>query len=246
MISGAMEYALTSGLFAFGVAWTTAGNAAIINAAEPVLIALLAVILLREPFSTHLLLVLGCVTVGLLLVMSQDLRATGSPGAGDLIVLASALSGACYAIISARLVSQIDPLPLAAAQQAYGLAALLVLAAIAIGLDQRFALFALGDVGWRALSLAVFSGLFANAAAVWLHLHALRRMPASSFAIFLGMVPVFTLAGAYLLLNETISVAQLTGGALIVAGAIGASGKRKSQTSWVIKVAGVVKREPRC
>lgn len=226
MISGAMEYALTAGLFAFGVAWTTAGNAALINAAEPVFIAVMAVMFLREPLSGRLLIVLACVTAGLLLVMSQDLSATGIPGIGDIIVLASALSGASYAVMSRRLVSHIDPLPLAWAQQAWGLATLLVLAAIAKWFHSGLVSFVLTDIDWRSLSLAVASGLLANAAAVWLHLHALRRMPASSFAVFLGTIPVFTLIGASILLNEPISLPQLIGGGLIIAAAIGASRRR--------------------
>jgi drug/metabolite transporter (DMT)-like permease len=224
MISGAIEYALTAGLFAYGVAWTTAGNAALINATEPVIIALLAVVFLREPLSARLIGVIACVTAGLLLVMSNELRTTGSLRAGDLMVLAAALSGATYAILSRQLVSSIDPLPLAWAQQLWGLAALLLLAAIASAFDiELFSVTHASDRS-RAIASALGSGILGHAAAVWLHLHALRRMPASAFAVFLGMVPVFTFAGAYVLLDEVVSMTQFIGGALVITAALGAAG----------------------
>ncbi len=63
--------------------------------------------------------------------------------------------------------------------------------------------------------------------AVWLHLHALKRMPAGAFSLFLALVPVFALTAAHLALGEAITPPPLAGGALILAAAI-AAGRRAS------------------
>lgn len=223
--SGVLEYAASYGLFAAGMALTTAGNAAVINAAEPVMIAALAALLLGERAGPRLLLLLGLVTAGLVFVVWPDLRALGAPHAGDLLVLASMATGALYAVLCRDLVAAIAPLPLALAQQFAGLAALAcaLLAGLALGLAEP----GLGTPA--ALGLAALSGLLQHTAAVWLHLHALRRMPAGAFAVFLALVPVIALAAAHALLGEAVTAPQLAGGALIAAAAL-AAGRGAART----------------
>lgn len=227
-LSGVLEYSVTGSLFAVGVALTTAGNAALIGAAEPVMIALTAAFLLRERVGRRLLWLLAVVTAGLVLVVGPDLVSTGVPQPGDFFVLASTGTGALYAVLSRRLVADVAPLPLAIAQQAGGF---LVLASV---------LFAGVALGWidlqvgamiaapTALLLAVGSGLLQNAGAVWLHLHALRRMTAGAFALFFALIPIVALAGARVFLGESVTVAQLAGGALVITAALLAARRPKS------------------
>jgi drug/metabolite transporter (DMT)-like permease len=221
-LSGVLEYSVTYALAALGLALTTAGNAAIIGAAEPALIVLAAALILGEHAGRKLLMLLALVTAGLLLVVLPDLASTGAPGLGDLLIFSQAVTGAIYAVFSRRLVATIAPVPLSLIQQSTGLAALLVV----IGL--------VAWTGWIApeweglggfpatLGLAVLSGLLQHVVAVWLHLHALKRMPAGTFALSLAMVPVFALAAAYAVLGEDVMLAQLLGGALILSAAISA------------------------
>jgi drug/metabolite transporter (DMT)-like permease len=214
MPSGAIEYAFSYTVFAFGMARTTAGNASIIASAEPVLITLLAALMLRERIKRRFVVVLTVIVAGLLLVTGPDLASAGRPRDGDLLVLASAATGALYAVLNRRLVADADPLPLALAQQTVGLVvlggavALLVAAGVA-------SLPSLAVVPREALWLAILSGLLQHSAAVWLHLHALRGMTAGRFGVVLSLVPVFALGGAYVVLSEAITLMQLAGAALI-------------------------------
>ncbi|WP_117194459.1 DMT family transporter [Rhizobium terrae] len=214
MPSGTIEYAFTYTVFALGVARTTAGNAAIIAAAEPVLIALLAALLLRERIGRRFLVALAVIVASLLLVTGPDLTSVGRPRDGDLLVLASTAAGAFYAVLNRRLVADADPLPLALAQQAVGLVvlggAVAVLVAAGVAPPPRVVV-----APREALWLAILSGLLQHSAAVWLHLHALRGMTAGRFGIVLSLVPVFALIGAYAMLGESITVIQLAGAALI-------------------------------
>ncbi len=227
-LSGVLEYGATYALAALGLALTTAGNAAIIGAAEPALIVVAAALILGERAGGRLLALLALVTAGLVLVVLPDLAGAGAPGGGDLLVLASAATGAVYAVLSRRLVASIEPLPLSLVQQAAGLAAVLT----ALGLAALAGWAPLGSAALvatpTAVALAVLSGLLQHGAAVWLHLHALKRMPAGAFALFLALVPVFALAAAHVALGEAVTPVQLAGGALILAAAI-AAGRSRSR-----------------
>jgi drug/metabolite transporter (DMT)-like permease len=211
--SGAIEYAFTYTVFAFGVARTTAGNASIIASAEPVLIALLAALLLRERIDGRFLIALAVIVAGLLLVTGPDLASAGRPRDGDLLVLASAATGALYAVLNRRLVAGADPLPLALAQQAVGL--MVLGGAVALLVTAGVASLPSTPPPQEALWLAILSGLLQHSAAVWLHLHALRGMTAGRFGVVLSLVPVFALLGAYAVLSEAITLMQLAGAALI-------------------------------
>jgi drug/metabolite transporter (DMT)-like permease len=217
VFSGVLEYGATYALAAFGLALTTAGNAALIGAAEPALIVLAAALILRERAGKRLIGLLALVTLGLLLVVLPDLASAGMPRFGDLLVLGSAMTGAIYAVLSRRFVHSIAPLPLSLLQQAAGLVAVVIGVFIAVQLGwTRFETSgSVAGLGW-----AVLSGVLQHGAAVWLHLHALKGMPAGMFALFLALVPVFAVLAATLALGEQITSAQVTGGALIFAAAV--------------------------
>jgi drug/metabolite transporter (DMT)-like permease len=220
--SGILEYGATYALAAFGLALTTAGNAAIIGTAEPALVVFAAAVILGERAGRGLIVLLVLVTGGLFFVAQPDLSTAGAPGAGDLLVLASAATGAVYAALCRRLVASVAPLPLSILQQMAGLLA--VLGSVGAATLAGRAPFGLTTLSSTGLALAVLSGLLQHGAAVWLHLHALKRMPAGTFALFLALVPMFALLGANLALSEQISPAQLVGGALILAATIVAGG----------------------
>ena len=216
--SGVLEYGASGTLFAFGVARTTAGNAALIGSAEPALIVLAAVLILKEKAGRSVIASVGLATVGLVMLIGPEIARTGAPRSGDLLVLASAVTGALYAVASRRLVATMNPLRLAAWQQTAGLAALFPLAAAVLWFDGGF-----GAWSPFAVTLAVLSGLLQHTAAVWLHLHALRRMSAARFSLYLGLVPVFALGASSAVLGESITAPQLAGGGLVVAAAAFAS-----------------------
>jgi drug/metabolite transporter (DMT)-like permease len=217
VFSGVLEYGATYALAAFGLALTTAGNASLIGAAEPALIVLAAALILRERAGKRLLALLALVTVGLVLVVLPDLASAGLPRFGDLLVLGSAMTGAIYAVLSRRFVHSIAPLPLSLLQQASGLVAVVigVFVAVQFGWTSLGAAASAAGLGW-----AILSGVLQHSAAVWLHLHALKGMPAGMFALFLAMVPVFALVAATFALDEQITSAQVAGGALIFAAAV--------------------------
>ena len=63
---------------------------------------------------------------------------------------------------------------------------------------------------------AITSGVLYYAAAYWLYLGALRRVPASRAAVSFYLIPVFGVAGGLLLLGEQFEIRQWVGAAIVL------------------------------
>ena len=214
--SGILEPGLAYTFGIIGLALTTASNAALIGAAEPLLILFLAWFVLKERPDSRLLLLGAAATLGLLLVILPD--ATGLAGQGSLIgdalIFAGTLFAAFYVITTRRLVSTIEPLPLSALQQSVGL--VWTLGVLAVALLTGLATLGLEDLPRSVLFLAVASGVVQYALAFWLYLFALRSLPANLAGFYLTLIPVFGIATASIFLGEVLSGPQWIGAGLII------------------------------
>ncbi|MGP1397599.1 MAG: DMT family transporter [Inquilinaceae bacterium] len=215
-LSGLLEPGVAYTFGIVGLALTTASNAALIGAAEPLLILLLAWMLLNERIGPMMLGLAAMATLGIVLVIVPDANAFSGQGslAGDALVLAGTLFAALYVIATRRLVGKMDPLPLSALQQSVGLlwtlgvlTAALVLGISALGLD---------GVPLPVLLLAAASGVIQYALAFWLYLFALQSLPANVAGFCLTLIPVFGIAAAFAFLGEALNGPQWLGAVLII------------------------------
>lgn len=215
-LSGLLEPGVAYTFGIVGLALTTASNAALIGAAEPLLILLLAWLLLKERIGPPMLGLAALATLGIVLVIAPDAGAFSGQGslAGDALILAGTFFAALYVIATRRLVGRMDPLPLSALQQSVGLlwtlgvlAAALLLGLAALGLD---------GVPLPVLLLAAASGVIQYALAFWLYLFALQSLPANVAGFCLTLIPVFGIAAAFAFLGEALNGVQWLGAALII------------------------------
>ncbi|MFL5771210.1 MAG: DMT family transporter [Chloroflexota bacterium] len=205
-----------------GLTWISASLSVLLWALEPLLILVLAGVFLREGVASRLVALSLIAASGMVLVMFDP--AGGGQWPGIVLTLAGIGCCAAYSIIARRFVGASDSTaPVVVAQQAYALGfALIVVAAVAVlGGDVRPS--AISPVG---LASAIASGVLYYAAAYWLYLSALRRVPASLAASSFYLIPVFGVAAGALLLGERLEAVQWLG-VTIVAAAIGliASGR---------------------
>lgn len=213
-LTGVLEPGLAYGVGVPGLALTGAASAAVIGAAEPVFAALASFLLFRERTSARLAAALAAGAGGVVMVTWAGAEAGGARRlAGDLLVLAGVAFAALYVVLSARSVARAAPLPLAAAQQSVGLVVALGLlaGAFALGAERPAAL------SPALLAEAAATGVTQYALAFWLYLSALRSLPVALAAQFLTLIPVFGVAGAALLLGETVGPVQAAGAAVVVA-----------------------------
>ncbi|MFL5727116.1 MAG: DMT family transporter [Chloroflexota bacterium] len=205
-----------------GLTWISASLSVLLWALEPLLILVLAGVFLREGVASRLVALSLIAASGMVLVMFDP--AGGGQWPGIVLTLAGIGCCAAYSIIARRFVGASDSTAqVVVAQQAYALGfALIVVAAVAVlGGDVRPS--AISPVG---LASAIASGVLYYAAAYWLYLSALRRVPASLAASSFYLIPVFGVAAGALLLGERLEAVQWLG-VTIVAAAIGliASGR---------------------
>jgi probable blue pigment (indigoidine) exporter len=221
---GLLNPGLAYALSLLGLTQVSASLSVLLWAAEPVLILVLAVLLLRERPGAALV-VPSAVAVGGLGLVLYDPAASGAVP-GILLTLAGVACCAAYTVATRRWLPGADStLGVVVAQQIHALGFAVVLLAIA-GLAGAavlpVALTPAGIIGTLASGL-VYYGL-----AYWLYLTGLRGVPASTAAVSFYLIPVFGVAAAALF-GDRLSPVQWVG-ALVVAVAVGAITLRAAST----------------
>jgi len=197
--TGLLEPGMTYSIGLWGLSLTSAGNASIIGSTEPILIVLLAWLLFNKRPSRRLAAVhCDCIK------FRHGWRAQ-KPCWG---CVDCALHSVCGELCGVFLV-------LASAQQMVGLiyAALLYLSLHWAGQLER----SLNEPSLALLVCAALSGVVQYALAFWLYLIGLKTLSPGAAALWLTLIPIFGVSGAYFWLGETPTIPMLLGMALILA-----------------------------
>ncbi len=206
-------------LLYLGLRYTTAANAALLQALAPLITGLLAALLINESMSRNQ--VIGALVglLGVLVLISggsltfwQRMQST----IGDLIILVAVILWALYTVISRRVTTRRRVLPATSWSTFLGVPFLLlamiwewhtipmkltpglVLAILYIGISPTV----IGFLSWNG---------------------GVRRLGPSEAMVFYNTLPLYGALLAYLFLGEEIGLAHLAGGALIIGGGIWAA-----------------------
>ena len=216
-----------AGVFGFcsllytGLHFTTATNASLINGTGPLAIGLISALILRERYRRiqaigaliSLAGVAFIVSGGSLAVLSRQRLNTG-----DLLVLAAVVCWGVYSALSRIVTRTRSALAATALSSVFGLP-LLYPAAV---------------LEWRAhppalsapvILAAIYIGIFPSAVAYLAWNEGVRRVGPGKATAFYNMLPVFGALLGVTLLGEAFGLAQLLGGALIIAGSLIAVGR---------------------
>ena len=195
----------------FGLQLTTPAKTGFITGLSVVMVPLFSAILLRQPPKQGAIFGVVLATAGLALI---SLRGDLSLMAGDLIVLACAVSFALHIVATGKFAPQMDSLILVATQ----IATVAVLSLIAS---------CIWESPWPALQsitlrAAFFTGVAATALAFGIQTIAQRFTTPTHTALIFAMEPVWAGLFSFWLIGEVLGPRALIGGALIVAGMIAA------------------------
>lgn len=218
-LCGVLEPGLAYVVGLAGLAQTTAGRASVISASEPVLIVLVAWVLFHQRPGLRLMAAIAIAVGGLVMVSwSPVVEDRGGAFRGDLMVVLATLFAAGYVVISSRIVGSFPAASLASGQQMVGLAfAMLVYAgAMAHGDDMG----GFGAIPGGTLAYAALSGVVQYALAFWLYLIGLRYLSAGAAGLWLTLIPVFGLAGAWFWLGERPGLLTVLGAVVIVSAVV--------------------------
>jgi drug/metabolite transporter (DMT)-like permease len=201
--------------FISGLDRTTASNSALILAAMPSIVALLAVALGFEPLRPKVLGGVLVATVGVVLVVAaRGAGFGGSTMAGDLLTLGAVICWAGYTLGLRVLPPGISPLRVTMVTTVAG-APGLVLAGLPemLGMDWS----AVGWQGWAALGYATFLSLLV-AYVIWNR--SVQVVGPSRTVIYMCLTPLIAVVTAAVFLGERPMPLQAVGAALIIGGVL--------------------------
>lgn len=220
---GATGVTLYFGLQNLGIAFTTAGSAALITAAIPGATALIAFRVLGErPSRLHWAgITLSTLGVGMIVGSGLELGQWRAV-AGNAVVLASALAWAVYTVQGRRLGGEHPAIVSTTAGFLTGSVMLVPLAAAEVALAGP------PSTDAATVGAVLYLGLFASGLAIALWNSGVRRMEAAAAGAFTNIVPVVGLAFA-LWQGEPATALQLVGGALAGLGVVLTQHRRRSR-----------------
>lgn len=198
-----------------GLERISASVTSLLWATEPFLILGLAWIVLREPITPKVVAVIAVGFTGVFLV--SGLLSEQSAGQTDIVgtayLFVAVLMCAIYTVFSRKLGDAVDALALVAVQQTAGLVWAAVLFAATIRQDMAAVVAAVPTV---EIFYAAISGLLYYAAAYWLYLSALSRVSAALAGGSFNIIPIVTIAVAFVFLGERLTGLQIVGAMLIL------------------------------
>ncbi|HXG19311.1 MAG TPA: DMT family transporter [Methylomirabilota bacterium] len=215
LLLGFVGYCGSVGCTYYGLRLTTVTNAALLNAASPVSLALLSVLLLKERLPPRAILGIILSVLGVAVIITRgswEVVRQSQYNRGDLILLGTQLSWGAYTIYGRRLMERISPL--AATTYTYMTGALwLIAGSCVLERDQwRFA-----DVAWASWAAIAYQSTLGSFAHFWFY-DAVAVIGPSRAGIFLNLVPVMAIGIAYFFLNEPITAPHVLGGVIVISG----------------------------
>lgn len=221
-----------------GVKMTTASVASMIIAAIPILSLLADYLFFKSPLSPYKIFCVLLSIIGVYLVVGANL--TGPHGRsnlmGNLMMMGAALSWVAYGIFTRPLGKKYSQLYIVTYQTIFGTLCLV-----------PFSLLEMGN--WQPVSTVVmlnvaFLGVFCSALGYYLYVYALKSLGIGVVSLFINLIPVVTVISSYFILKETISPAQMAGGALIIVSVYLASWRQAAGSRAASPEAGSKKQAP--
>ncbi|MFA5017070.1 MAG: DMT family transporter [Methylobacter sp.] len=210
---GILGYYVASYLDFAGLQYISAGLERLILFLYPTFVVLFTAALQRRAINRHQALALALSYAGMILVFVDNRAEMASSGLllGSALVLASAIAFAFFLMGSGMMVKRIGSTRFTA----YSMTVACLATGLHFVIQHGVKLLNLpANVYWLALIMAIFSTVLP----AFLMNAGISRIGAGSASIISSIGPIGTLALAFLLLNETLTTAQLAGTALVLIG----------------------------
>ncbi len=198
-----------------GAKYTSAANASLIISLDTIGAAVLAVVLLREKIARSTFYGGAVAFAGVLLILSEDLHGfqlrPGSALFGDLLVLSAVFCWSGFTVASKKILSSVHAL--------YAFFWINLGTLFSLGLVNLMCgnFSQLGRITQTTWLVTIYLGLCCNGLGTLLYYKALQLLPTSLVAASLTLTPVFGVALAVVMLDESLVWTQLAGSLMIVA-----------------------------
>ncbi len=192
---------------------TTASQAGVVTSLLPLLTAVGAVLALKEKMNGHmwfgfLLAMLGAV---LLSLTSDSSESAPNPMLGNFFEFLAMVCAAGYTLIVKHLITRYSALFLTALQSWTG-AVFFLGPALYFPMPEQISPVAIGAI--------VYLGVLVSIGAYGLYNYAMAHVPATQASAFVNLIPVFTVAIAFVVLDERLNLLQLLACGLVIGGLV--------------------------
>lgn len=197
----------------------TAGTAALIISSAPAFIALFAIPLLRERLQRLQILGIAIAFVGLgvmILLARPESAYQFRASAGALSVVPPAIFSALYAVLGKSYLRRYPPFTFVAWTLLIGTFLTLPLVLVTWGGFVRDAT-SMGPDGWIPV---LYLGIFPTFVAYGIWFRALARLPAASAGAYIYASTLVAVLGGIAILGETLALATVIGGGMVIAGVV--------------------------
>jgi drug/metabolite transporter (DMT)-like permease len=213
IVMGAVNIAIPFSLITWAELTVDSALAAILNAAVPLFVILIAAVFLRdERITANRLAGLAIGFVGVAILVGFDpADVAGSNIAGEIALIGSTLSYAVGAVYARRNIHGLRPMIPALFQVSFALIMVLVLAFV---FERPLEV----GVTPRAMFAVIWLGLLGSGVAYLLFFRILGRWGATRTSMVAYLLPVYGIALGGFVLNEPIDIRLLIGTALVIGG----------------------------
>jgi len=203
-------------LFTFetlGLQYTSASQGGMIVACTPMTVAIGAYLVYKEKISRRCMagILFAVVGVGIVSTFGEANEHGINPLLGNFFIFCAVLSATCYALTVKHLAARYHFMYLSAIQ-VFGATILFLPGALMSPMPE--------NLNWQAFGALICLGLGITFLIYFVINYALTRIKAAHVILFSNLIPVATLALAFLILGETLTPVQYGGAALVLGGMI--------------------------
>jgi drug/metabolite transporter (DMT)-like permease len=214
---GFFGFGINSVSFSAGVANAGGANAAIVAALSPIIGAIAARLINKEPLRRSTLIAAAIAVAGCVVVVVARMREVGEFRGGALMVLVAISLWTWYSVQAQRWLAGWSQLRIAAFTATAGV---MVLASLC-GLGVAFGVFGTRtDFSLPSLAIIAYLAMTSNGAALVLWSNGVRVLGVSVAALFSNTIPVLAVAISFVLFDRPPLPLELAGGAIVIVGVL--------------------------
>ncbi|MGE7715979.1 DMT family transporter [Priestia megaterium] len=206
--------------FFLGMQYTSPLNGALIMGTNPLVTALFAYFILKNPITKQQMLGISFALVGVILVLTQgslEIIQILSISKGDLLILAGNLCWSLYGVLGRKYLNDSSSMETTTYTMIVGSLCLVILAAFSPSPQP------LSHVTWSAWGAILFMALFTSVLGYLWWNKGMATIGASNTSLFFNLVPVVTMILS-ILTGALITLPQVIGTCLVILGVLTASG----------------------
>ena len=210
---GAVGMGLNAVLFLHGLHLTSVSNAALISTLSPVFC--IAMVLISGQERVHRRTVAGVTLamLGVALLIRDDAASGNSPSlVGDLLLIGAAVTWAAYSAYGGTLLRSVGPVTTSGYTLLVGAATIALFSPLLV---RQWDVSSVSAAAWGGV---LYAAILSSVVGLTLWNVGIKQVGATQTMVYNYLAPVLAIGSAAALLGETLSLAQVAGGLIVLAG----------------------------